>query len=109
MLNVNNLESNVAWVAGLLEADGCFHDCRGYPEIAVEMGDKDTVEKYASFTNNAVTKKVRKNKPTWKPTYVTACSGQKAIDIMHLVYPHMSIRRKERIDEIIERFHGKYV
>ena len=38
-----------AWIAGLLEGEGCFTISSGYPRIILKMTDKDIVERFANF------------------------------------------------------------
>jgi len=94
----------IPWLAGLLEGEGFFGI--GYPSrpnqasISLEMTDEDVISKVAELWNVQYCKPKVRNKK-WQQTYKLQIRGQRAIKWMEDIYPYMSIRRKERIDNII--------
>ena len=111
---MNDVEA--AWVAGLLEGEGCFtfgpdshrtlsKKCRQL-RITCSMTDLDTIQKlHKTVGVGNVHPESRKDKRRdyAKPLYVW--STGKRTDVVWLlnkIRPHMGIRRGARIDEILE-------
>lgn len=103
-----------AWLAGLLEGEGCFTIRKGRIRqdggrrlsavIQVNMNDGDVLNNVAHLfqTKRSGPFPGRGNS---KPFYVAYVSGQKAIDVMQAVHPLMGERRSKRIQEILDK-HG---
>jgi len=98
---------DIAWVAGLLEGEGCFHLNRGRaPTIGIGMTDLDTIERFKFVTKGA--QKIHKVEKTnsaiaqlRKPAYSFQIGGSLAIEWMMTMYPLMGLRRKAKIREIL--------
>lgn len=95
-------ESEVAWLAGLLEGEGCFgltsnkHGLR----ITVGMTDLDTIEKIQRIAGGNIIG--TKNLPNRKPLYTWHASVREvAVDVMLAILPHMGQRRSGKIQELL--------
>lgn len=94
------------WLVGILDGEGTFilTNKKRYPRISVKMTDVDTIDRFAKlverehsiFIDTKITRMYG-----WKKTHRVDITGRKAVEIMKLIYPHMSGRRKERIQEIL--------
>lgn len=108
-------EIECAWVAGLLEGEGCFTfgpdsnrtkstACRAM-RITCSMTDLDTVQKLhrtVDIGNVCPESRLDKRRAHAKPLYVWS-AGKRAdvVWLMTLIRPHMSTRRGARIDELL--------
>lgn len=99
----------IAWIAGLLEGEGCFLSPKGRycsPIIQLIMTDKDVMIKAAKILG---TKKVIKCKQDTrgknpKQLYRTNVYGSRAIQWMMTLYTLLGERRQMKVREIIEAF-----
>lgn len=97
---------DIAWVAGVLEGEGCFkmQTSGGYKGsicIATQMSDKDTIQKLSAIMGGTL----------WGPhgpygvsklqTWQTAVFGSKAAAWMMTIFPFMGIRRQAKIRELL--------
>lgn len=95
-------ETELAWLAGLLEGEGCFsYHCS--PTIQIGMTDRDVVECVAHLFDKEVTGPY-KYKGNKKPVYYAKLFGGPAADMMRLVRPYMGERRAGKIDEILTKY-----
>lgn len=107
---------DIAWIAGLLEGEGCFSICtrktskHDHKSLAIhcEMTDEDTIEKLHRVTKCG-TINVRKNTSgrrddrNRKQTWIWSVQNHAGIyKVCCAIYPHMSKRRQEKIKELIE-------
>lgn len=97
---------NIAWLAGLLEGDGCFQIKNGkarLPRITVAMLDKDIVEEVAIFLKSTITEY-----PTPKGDkimYKTTMSKRSVLEPLLLqLYPYLGKRRQEQVREMIAHY-----
>lgn len=109
-------EVETAWVAGLLEGEGCFtfgpwsNRKRVAPtrniRVQCSMTDLDTIEKLHQLTGiGNVQPESRKDKrrPHAKPLYIwSAAKREDVIDLLVKIRPHMGERRGARIDELLK-------
>jgi len=99
---------DIAWVAGLLEGEGCFqnHPTQVTPRVVLSMSDEDTVRKYAAIVGATARIFVRDfaNKKT---AFVCTVSGSRAVGVMMTIYSLMSFRRKEKIKEVIGKWKAR--
>lgn len=105
----------VGWVAGLLEGEGCFslgsrkHGDKTYhyPRVQCIMTDPDVLNKLAQYVGvGNVSGPTGYNDPKrshYKDRYHWAIYSQNAIDLMIAIYPHMGVRRQEKIEEVLSR------
>jgi hypothetical protein len=93
---------DVAWLAGLMEGDGCFFLNKHYgPRVQLTMTDFDVVRKARDKTGACGS--VREYQPVGgrKPALKWEVSGKLAIDLMKKLLPHMGERRSLKIRELI--------
>lgn len=105
----------VAWMAGLLEGEGCFTVTRrhykgreGLPSVRVQlkMTDYDIMLRFGDLVGKAPYQRkshtemfTRDNRPLL-PIYDVTVYGKAAVDLMQLVRPYMGVRRQGRIDQL---------
>ena len=102
----NLLPVEIAWLAGLLEADGSF-TCSPCARIQVGMTDEDTVQRVANLLGSKVTVRSDKNGSSHrlgnKTVYQTSLGRKKDLEaILIAIYDFMSTRRKERINVLLD-------
>lgn len=98
--------TKIHYVAGLLEGEGSFgfYDC---PVLQLNMTDLDVVEKIRNIISSKSIVRVNSKKNESKGhkiQYVLHISGSNAIEWMLTLYPLMSIRRKEKIKEVVQKW-----
>jgi hypothetical protein len=92
-------ESDLVWLAGLLEGEGTFDLHRGkYPRIRVGMTDRDVVGRAATLMGSRIRMTISK---VHKTTFHAEVSGDRAADIMRALLPHMGARRSSKIGDIL--------
>ena len=93
-------EAEIAWLAGLLEGEGCFRLSNGrYPSIWLGMTDEDVVRKAATFLQSKVYITLRK--VPRKTVFTAFISGARARDLMKELLPYMGERRSAKITEVL--------
>ena len=92
-------DNQLHWLAGLIDGEGAFTRSGGSPSVRIKMTDRDTIEKVASLLNAQVL--IEKRQPRYKDCYLCVLYGNNAIQLMDKIKPLMSIRRKQRITEIM--------
>lgn len=107
---MNLSDTEVAWLAGLLEGEGCFliersRSARGRDKVrlALRMTDKDVIERAACLMQREVIEVEVSKNPLHKDTFRVRLNGVAALEVMRLVRPHMGQRRGAKIDEILAR------
>ena len=96
-------EIEVAWLAGLLEGEGCFtSSTRSSPRISLGMTDVDVITKATMIMRADVSRIRIVNQIDRKISYVIQVGGAKAIKWMKLIRPYMGDRRGAKIDELLE-------
>ncbi|MBC8737324.1 hypothetical protein F6X40_10945 [Paraburkholderia sp. UCT31] len=98
---------SLAWIAGLLEGEGCF-DCNRRNNtvcVTLNMTDVDVVNDFAAITSAFLWKEApRRN--GWKPSFIARVQGVKAAQLMRAVLPYMGQRRSVRIEDCLAYFDG---
>lgn len=107
----------IAWLAGLLEGEGCFYyriravkAARGgyrYKEsclITVSSTDADVIAQISIMWKSSI--RVIKHSP-YKDYYTTVINGANAISWMMTIFPLMNRRRKDKIKEIISSWRSR--
>lgn len=108
-------DTDLAWLAGLLEGEGCFAldttasrrpgHRRNAILVKLKMTDKDVVERARKIMleihsfNNIVCKLTER--PPRKDIYVVKINAHAAEAIMRAVRPYMGMRRGAKIDELL--------
>lgn len=101
-------EIEAAWLAGLLEGEGCFTVFRRRPsgregtQITLAMTDRDVVQRAADLMGTTVNL-MRPARGNHNAMWRTIASSQRAEDIMLSIRPFMGTRRVARIDDILSR------
>ena len=99
------LQSNIGYIAGILEGEGSFFYQGRTPYISIDTTDKDVIEKIKDITKTKCATQVPKNKRNLlgvKQMYRIRFGGKNAIEWMMTIYPLMSVRRKEAIKKTID-------
>lgn len=112
------MDTSVAWLAGLLEGEGCFtlihngyrQTGLAYPRIQLNMTDRDVVRRAADLLG---VKKISVTQPVpglgnfRKEQYRIGLVGSRALDWMLKIFPHMGVRRRRDIEAILSSWeHG---
>ena len=108
------LDDEAAWLAGLLEGEGCFTfqlgknrngGKRKRPSLAVSvsMSDKDVIERVQQVVGAGTISYVPPRKEGWKPLWRWGLSRRaEVIQLVTELRPWMGERRGARIDEMIQ-------
>lgn len=98
------IQSNkLHWLAGLLEAEGCFitgSPCEPRtPTALINMTDRDVMQVVADcFGSTVMNQPVAADR---KAMYRTSLRGGSAVSLMKLIQPLMGIRRQQQIERAI--------
>lgn len=105
------IQSELMWLAGLLEGDGCFTIAKDHqrgrcrPKVELQMTDKDVLEHAALLMETKVLGPYQRlvNHKSYgaKPMFQVDIIGNKASVLMRHVLPFMGNRRAERIAFIL--------
>jgi len=108
--------AELAWLAGLLEGEGCFFvhtDKRRHPQgnrcpiVHLNMTDGDIVRRAATITGvgRVGGPYARKSRPHHKPYWQwQVWKKADALWLMKELYPYMGERRQVKIGEILNEF-----
>jgi hypothetical protein len=100
-------ESDLAWLAGLLEGEGSFMkgppSSPGIPRISLQMTDEDVVAHVAVLLGLRYSKSEPRN-DAWKPTFQVCLKGRRAAHLMCSLYSYMGQRRRVQIEEALSTF-----
>lgn len=101
---------DAAWLAGLLDGEGCFDAPRGNPRIRVKMADLDVVLRAAAVMGASTYMELDKTHPgvierfgytPRKPLMVAQLTGERAVGIMRALLPWLGSRRSARVTELV--------
>lgn len=98
--------SDIFWLAGLLEGEGCFlvrksGGYKGSIAIALQMTDKDVVERAATLLGGKLYGPHGPYGQSTKQTWQVVVFGKQAAEWMMTLYSLMGIRRQEKIRELL--------
>jgi hypothetical protein len=104
-------ETDVAWLAGLLEGEGYFGMIRSrvggkvyrYPRVGVTMTDRDVIDRVAAMFDTkvyAVKPGPQSNLESYRFTLV----GTRAAELMVALRPWMGGRRQAKIDATLAEY-----
>lgn len=91
---------DIAWLAGLVEGEGCFRLQHRSINIMVGMTDEDVIAKAAKLLGRHYLN-VPPREERCKPQFHITFSGRHAAAWMMTLYPFMGQRRRERIRKCI--------
>ena len=96
---------DAAWLAGLLDGEGCFDSPRGNARIRVKMTDADVVLRAARLMRARVHAETTRlpGYPvvTRKPTYTAQITGTPAVLVMQEILPWLGARRTAKVTGIV--------
>mgnify|MGYP001565855916 CR=1 FL=1 len=94
---------NAAWLAGLLEGEGCFGlaSAGPYPVIQLRMTDRDIVARAVEIVGAGTINVQERSNPRHRAIYYVAWTGATARAVMRALLPWMGRRRRARIGEIL--------
>ena len=93
-------DADLMWLVGILEGEGCFDAQRAkYPRIRLGMKDRDVVGRVATLMGTRV--RVSLKPAPFAPMFHTEVQGERAAELMRLIFPHMGARRSSKIAEIL--------
>lgn len=102
-------ESDLYWLAGLLEGEGSFsmnptRHGRPYPQITVSMTDQDVMEKAGNMMGapSVMSSMNTTNRHGKLPMWRFSINGMEAIEWMERLQPLMGERRWQKINVILE-------
>lgn len=95
-------ETELAWAAGFFDGEGCIHITGSFTTIIIGQTDKEPLQRFLEIVHphNVCTIKKR-NTP--KDFYVIQASGESAINILHLLYPYLFLKRNKALEAINKR------
>lgn len=101
-------EIELAWLAGLLEGEGCFsyRNDRNVPVVEIKMTDLDVINRVAELIGRTVWR-VPAKQSGYQDQWRTKIQGDPARDLMRDLLPHMGERRSARITELLEKATGR--
>lgn len=91
---------DAAWLAGLLDGEGCFDSPRGNPRVRVKMTDFDVVLRAADVMG-ATTHAEPAYRPNHSDLMVAQVTGDRAVAVMREILPWMGSRRSAKITDIV--------
>lgn len=92
-----------AWLAGLLDGEGCFDAPRNNPRIRVKMSDHDVIIRAADLMD-ASTHLETPGRHGYKPLMVAQITGARAVAVMRAVLPLLSARRTAKATSLITAY-----
>lgn len=105
------LSSDLNWLAGYLEGEGCFRiqlyhykkrpNTTGAPTIIVQATDEDVISR-AAVLMDCIYKENNRKTCAGKTVWSAAIYGEKALLLMKQLLPLMGIRRQKKIKEVIK-------
>jgi hypothetical protein len=110
-------ETDLAWLAGLLEGEGHFakeaRTQRGQPYINVyvvlRMTDLDIVDRAAAIMGRCSRGTQRRSNKNWKTIFYAKASGHAAARLMTRLLPLMGTRRSAKIREALDLWNSRLV
>lgn len=101
------IDSDFFWLVGLLEGEGSFF--KGPPSkplscaISLQMTDEDVVRRVADLFQVSMIKH-RPRKAHYKESFCLLLRGRRAYEFMKCLLPYMGVRRRARIQEVVDGY-----
>ena len=98
-----------AWIAGIIEGEGCFSTTKTnpHPLFALQMVDEDIVARFADLVGVKYAHRVMKGEKH-KDVFQIAVRRRSFIEWLIVnIYPWMGERRRSKIDECIAFYQSK--
>ena len=101
-------KEEVAWVAGILEGEGCFDYQQPLrkrcPQVRVEMVDKDIVMRVQGITGGTICL-FKGKQPNHNDSWCLGIRRKElVIPLLNKILPYMSMRRTAKIKELLSYF-----
>lgn len=97
--------SDIYWLAGLLEGDGCFSSSGKNINIIVGMTDQDVIERVAQlFGSNVQNPRAYKSSTKGKKMFYTQITGRRAAEWMMTLCSLMGARRRTAIIKALKKW-----
>jgi hypothetical protein len=93
---------DIAWLAGIIEGEGCIYVRGGSPSLIVLMTDRDVVERVAGMLGSKVATVYRQH--GYKTAYKTRVGGEAAATWIADLYEFLGERRKAKAIEALNAF-----
>ena len=96
------MSTQQAWAVGLFEGEGYMDNFNGYPRFAIEMTDKDVLERFAAiFPGGSM--RSRQRAAHWKKSYIYKV-GKKLLVQTYLsqMLPLLGDRRAHKALDILD-------
>lgn len=96
---------SILWLAGLAEGEATFDLQRGkYPRIRFGMVDRDVVGRVATLFGSSIRCRLKMGA---QPLFTAEIQGQRAVEIMEALLPHMGARRSGKIAAILTQYRSQ--
>lgn len=97
---------DIAWMAGIIEGEGCIRTRRGLnPSVVVEMTDKDIIDRLHFINNGGSVSERKKKQDHHKQSWSwSLCSRQEVARLLLAIYPLMGQRKQHQISECTDAF-----
>jgi len=106
------LKQDKYWVAGWLEGEGSFlKGPPSKPNLPMVTGcsiDEDVIKKVVEMIGGLSYRKQKSRKAKWNDVYSFQLKGKRAVDLMQMLLPLMSERRKGQIERALSCYAPKY-
>jgi hypothetical protein len=99
--------TELAWIAGLVEGEGCIRYAKTSPELTVGMTDRDVITRLAAFWGISPRIAQQQRQPHWKVQYVARMNSNAAIGWMMTLYAWLGERRRAKIREVIAQWRAR--
>ncbi len=91
-------EVQAAWLAGIIDGEGCLDAPRGNARIRIKMTDHDVVLRAADLLQ---ARTYWENVPDRKPLLVAQITGAPAVAALRAVLPYLGARRSAKATDLI--------
>jgi hypothetical protein len=91
---------DAAWLAGLIDGEGCMDAPRNNARLRIKMGDLDIILRAADIMD-ATTYMEYATNPRHKDMMVAQVTGDRAVAVMRAILPWLGSRRSAKATEII--------
>ena len=93
-------DTDIAWLAGLLEGEGCFRHTASTPIIHLSMTDRDVVARAAAIMDAKLYGPYSRGNGH-QDTWMSSLAGERALVVMRAILPMMGNRRTDRIQSVL--------
>lgn len=95
---------DIAWLAGIIEGEGCIGFYDAGPRITVNMTDRDIIERCYDITGEGNVNFRPRANLNWKPTWTWVVGDHRGIARLLLaIYPLLGERRHEKVAEVVKK------